>query len=148
MLAGNALLQQVGVRRIWQGDHMTEVRCYMEHVAIRVRDIGWHVRFFREVLGMDVRRALGPEGAPEQVWTVGGAQLVADPEFVGPEGRLAHLGIMAEDLEEVLRRARDWGARELPKGRHWLALPDGLCIEVLQAGAGAVAAALAIDPRA
>jgi catechol 2,3-dioxygenase-like lactoylglutathione lyase family enzyme len=127
---------------------MTETLCYLEHVAIRVRDIDWHVRFFREVLGMPVLRTDGPSEAPVQVWTVGGLQLVADPAFAGPEGRLAHLGIMAEDQEEVLRRARDWGVSALPKGRHWLGLPDGLCVEVLQASAGAVAAVLAIDPRA
>ena len=30
-------------------------RAYVEHVAVRVRDIHWHIQFFYEVLGMDVR---------------------------------------------------------------------------------------------
>ena len=30
-------------------------KAYVEHVAIRVKDIHWHIRFFHEVLGMDVR---------------------------------------------------------------------------------------------
>lgn len=120
-------------------------RSYVEHAAIRVRDIDWHVRFFREVLGMDLRDG---SQAPRQVWTVGGVQLIADPAFEGPEGRLAHLGIMVEDQAEVLREARAWGVTELPQGPNWLALPDGLNLEILQANGTAVADALAIDPRA
>lgn len=127
-----------------------EKNAYVEHVAIRVRDIGWHVRFFREVLGMTIRdeQGGGDTGAVRQVWTVGGIQFIADPEFAGPEGRLAHLGIMAEDQEAVLAAAASWGVRELPQGRNWLALPDGLNVEILQATGTSVAAALAIDPRA
>lgn len=127
-------------------------RSYVEHAAIRVRDIAWHVRFFREVLGMAVRDETGGDGAgggaPRQVWTVGGVQLIADPAFEGPEGRLAHLGIMAEDQAEVLREAEAWGVRALPQGPNWLALPDGLTVEILQARGTSVADALAVDPRA
>jgi catechol 2,3-dioxygenase-like lactoylglutathione lyase family enzyme len=122
-------------------------RSYVEHAAIRVKDIDWHIRFFREVLGMTLRDVDGPAEAPRQVWTIGGVQLVADPDFDGPEARLAHLGIMTEDQEAVLRAARAWGAVELPQGCNWLALPDGLRIEILQASSGSVAAALAVDPR-
>jgi catechol 2,3-dioxygenase-like lactoylglutathione lyase family enzyme len=78
-------------------------RAYCEHVAIRVKDIDWHLRFFREALGMDIRDELAAGGGnPRQVWTVRGIQLIADPGFAGPEGRLAHLGIMVEDLDEAL----------------------------------------------
>ena len=31
------------------------VKAYVEHVAVRVKDIHWHIKFFHEVLGMDVR---------------------------------------------------------------------------------------------
>jgi catechol 2,3-dioxygenase-like lactoylglutathione lyase family enzyme len=125
-------------------------KAYLEHVAIRVKDIDWHVRFFREVLGMTIRDETGggADGAPRQVWTVGGVQLISDPGFEGPEARLAHLGVMAEDQEAVLRAAAAWGVRELAQGRNWLALPDGLNVEILQANGTAVADALAIDPRA
>jgi hypothetical protein len=98
---------------------------------------------------MTIRDEAGGDGrAPRQVWTLGGIQLIADPDFHGPEGRLAHLGIMAEDQEAVLREAREWGVQELPQGRNWLALPDGLNVEILQATRSSVAAVLAIDPRA
>jgi glyoxylase I family protein len=123
-------------------------RSYVEHVAVRVKDIEWHIRFFREVLGMTVREVDGSPEAPKQIWTVGGMQLMADPGFEGPEGRLAHLGIMCEDLEAALRAAKAWGVKELPQGRNWLALPDGLEIELIQASGASVAEALAVNPRA
>jgi catechol 2,3-dioxygenase-like lactoylglutathione lyase family enzyme len=123
-------------------------KSYVEHVAIRVKDIDWHVRFFRDVLGMTIRDVDGSTHAPKQIWTIGGVQLMADPAFEGPEGRLAHLGIMTEDLEAVLQAAKGWGVTELPQGRNWLALPDGLSVEIIQASGGSVAAALAVDPRA
>lgn len=124
-------------------------RSYVEHVAIRVRDIDWHIRFFREALGMAVREYDGPPDNPKQVWTVGGVQLMADLDFAGPEGRLAHLGVMTEDVEAALEAACAWeGVAAMPQGRNWLALPDGLCVEILPATGNAVAAALAIDPRA
>ncbi len=122
-------------------------KAYVEHVAVWVKDIDWHIRFFREVLGMSIREVQGPDDAPKQVWTVGGMQLMADPDFSAPEGRLAHLGIMVENLDEAIREARDWGAKELPQGRNWLVLPDGLAIELIQAQANSVAAALAVKPR-
>jgi len=124
-------------------------KSYVEHVAIRVADIHWHVRFFREVFGMDIRATDGPRDDPRQVWTVGGVQLMADPGFAGPEGRLAHLGVMTEDLEAALAKACAWeGVTAMAQGRNWLALPDGLCVEVMQATGNSVAAALAVDARA
>ena len=69
---------------------MTNSRAYVEHVAIRVADIHWNIRFFREVLGMEMREVDGPDDNPRQFWTLGGIQLMADPDHNGTEGRLAH----------------------------------------------------------
>ena len=123
-------------------------RSTLEHIAIRVKDIHWHIRFFREALGMTLRSVDGPEDRPKQVWTIGGLQLVSDPDFEGPEGRIAHLGIMTEDLEGALEEVYKWGVTQMPQGRHWFALPDGLTIELLQAKGDSVAEALAVNPRA
>lgn len=122
-------------------------RSYVEHVAIRVHDIEWHLRFFREVLGMTVRELDGEPGAPRQAWTVGGMQLIADPQFGGPEGRLAHLGVMCDDMEAAIAAAQAFGASAMPQGRNWLRLPDGLAVELLQAVPGSVAQALAVKSR-
>jgi predicted enzyme related to lactoylglutathione lyase len=128
---------------------MNNPRAYVEHVAIWVRDIHWHIRFFHDVFGMTMREADGPAENPKQYWTMGGMQFIASPDFAGPEGRLAHLGVMCEDLEAALAAAKAFGVEEMPQGgRNWLRLPDGLAVEFIQARGNAVAAALAIDPRA
>ena len=106
---------------------------YMDHVAIRVKDIRWHIGFFREALGMSIVSVDGPLDNPKQVWLQGGLQLVADSDFDGDEGRMAHLGIVTEDLKLALRFISAWGVAQLPKGENWLELPDGVCIELIQA---------------
>ena len=125
---------------------------YVEHVAVRVRDIRWHINFFHDVLGMDVREIDGPIDAPLQYWTLGGMQLVSTPGFDAPPsndaGWLAHLGIMVQDLEAALAEAKKWDVQTLPQGRNWLQLPDGLALELIQASGNSVAQVLAVNPRA
>jgi catechol 2,3-dioxygenase-like lactoylglutathione lyase family enzyme len=123
-------------------------RSYLEHIAIRVKDIQWHIRFFREALGMTLRSVEGSADHPKQVWTIGGLQLVSDPDFEGPEGRVAHLGIMTEDVEAAIEEVGKWHPTQMPQGRNWFALPDGLVIELMQAKGNSVAEALAVNPRA
>ncbi|KVO11250.1 VOC family protein [Burkholderia ubonensis] len=128
---------------------MNAPKAYLEHVAIWVKDIRWHIRFFEEVLGMTLREVDGTLDAPRQYWTLGGLQFIHAPEHDGPEGRLAHLGVMCEDLEAALAAARRFGVTKMPQGRNWLRLPDGLAVELIQARpASSVAQALAINPRA
>lgn len=131
---------------------MSEVgKSYVEHVAIRVNDIHWHIRFFREVLGMNMREVDGPVDAPKQFWTVGGMQLMSTPGFQAPPsndaGWLAHIGIMVEDLEGALQAASLFDVKTLAQGRNWLQLPDGLAVELIQAIGNSVAEALAVKPR-
>ena len=110
-----------------------EKRSYVEHTAVYVKDIQWHIRFFEEALGMPVRSVQGEADDPVQVWTLGGVQLVSDKGFEGPEGRMAHLGIMTEDLDAALEEVYKWGVTEMPQGHNWFTLPSGLTIELMQA---------------
>ena len=126
---------------------------YLEHVAIRVQDIHWHIRFFHEVLGQTLREVEGTVEQPKQYWTLGGLQFMAAPGLsLAPSndaGWLAHLGVMVDDLEAALTAAHSFGvATTLPQGRNWLQLPDGLAVELIQASPGAVHQALAVNPRA
>lgn len=128
---------------------MSQPKAYLEHVAFWVRDINWHIRFFSEVCGMTLRESQGDPEQPTQHRTLGGLQFIHQPDFAGPEGRMAHLGIMCEDLEAVLAAAQRFGVSAMPQGRNWLRLPDGLAVEFIQALPKAtVAQALAINPRA
>lgn len=127
---------------------MSVPKAYLEHVALWVRDIHWHIRFFHDVLGMTMREVQGTEADPVQYWSLGGMQFIAKPDFTGPEGRLAHLGIMCEDVEAAIAAAHAFGVTEMPQGRNWLRLPDGLAVELMQARpASCVAQALSINPR-
>ena len=126
---------------------MSVNKTYLEHVAFRVKDIDWHIRFFRDVLGMSVKETDGPTDAPRQVWTIGGVQLISDPSFDGPEGRMGHLGMMSDDVEAAIEAARARGIGSAPQGRNWLLLPDGLVVELNQAVPGAVEQALALKPK-
>ncbi|WP_250484055.1 VOC family protein [Caballeronia sp. GaOx3] len=128
---------------------MSASKAYLEHVAIFVKDIHWHIRFFEDVLGMTMREVDGTVDAPRQYWTLGGLQFIHDPKHEAPEGRLAHLGVMCEDLEAALSAAQRYGVTAMAQGRNWLRLPDGLAIELIQAKpASCVARALEINPRA
>ena len=118
-------------------------KSYVEHVAVRVKDIQWHINFFYEALGMDVREIDGPTDAPNQYWTIGGMQLMSTPDFEAPPsndaGWLAHLGIMVEDLEAAITEVHKFAVKQLP---------DGLAIELIQASPDSVARVLAVNPRA
>lgn len=128
---------------------MSATKAYLEHVAIWVQDIHWHIRFFEDVLGMTMREVDGTVDEPRQYWTLGGLQFMHAPGYAGPEGRLGHLGVMCEDLEAALTAAHAYGVTEMPQGRNWLRLPDGLAVELIQAKpASCVAQALSINPRA
>jgi len=128
---------------------MSTPKAYLEHVAIWVKDIHWHIRFFHDVLGMTMREVQGTVENPVQYWTLGGLQFIAQPDFAGPEGRLGHLGVMCEDQEAAIAAAHRFGVTEMSQGRNWLRLPDGLAVELMQASpASCVAQALAINPRA
>ena len=122
-------------------------KSYLEHTAFYVRDINWHIKFFKEVLGVEIRFVQGDEKNPAQAWLLGGFQLVSKPDFNAPEGRLAHLGVMTENLEEALELAYAHGVTAMEQGRNWIRLPDGLCIEVMQAPGNLVRDNLDLIPK-
>lgn len=117
----------------------------VEHIAYYVQDIHWHIRFFQEALGMPVVAIDGEKAAPKQVWLQGGLQLISEPEFTAGEGRMGHIAISTEDLELALEEVYAWGCSQLPKGRNWVELPDGLVLELIQAKGDSVNQQLAVE---
>lgn len=122
-------------------------RAYLEHAALNVSDVSWHLRFFLEVLGMTVTMVHGDEASPDQAWTLGGVQLVSRPGHAAPAGTLNHLGMAVIDPGAAIRAARAFGVDSDPRGEHWLVLPDGIVLELLPADARRVESALRLDPR-
>lgn len=106
----------------------------VDHVAVRVADIGWHIRFFREVLDMPVREVDGPREAPRQAWLQGGIQLIDAPGMAAERDRaqswIAHVAIRVRGLEAALARAAGWPVTALPQGPNWLCTPDGIVLEL------------------
>jgi catechol 2,3-dioxygenase-like lactoylglutathione lyase family enzyme len=120
---------------------------YMEHSAIFVKNMNWHIDFFEKVFGMGIRSKSMSGDKIGQVWLYGGIQLSFKENFDGDAGGFNHLGIMVEDLDGAVAEAYRWGVSEMPQGRNWVRLPEGICIEIMQAENNAVAQALEINPR-
>ena len=99
------------------------------HTAVRVKDIEGMVALVEDLLGFHVRRTAGEGAVPSNVWFEEGLQLVHDPDFEGPEGRLHHLGIAVSDREAMVRACEERGFAEVRP--NWYALPDGLVLEFL-----------------
>jgi len=118
---------------------------YLEHAAVTVRDIEWSIRFFAEVLGMEVIRRKETDGKLEQVWLRGGLQLIASPDNYGA-GRGHHLGIVVEDFQDTLKAMLAWeGVHPMDgKPEKWVELPDGLVLELFQEKPGAIDKVLSI----
>ena len=82
-----------------------------------------------------------------QVWLYGGMQLTVKTDFDGDGGGFNHLGVMVEDLDKAVDAAYKHGVTEMPQGRNWVKLPEGICIEIMKAENNAVAQALEVNPR-
>ena len=81
---------------------MKKKSSYLEHAAVTVRDIEWSIRFFGDVLGMEVIRQKETNGKLEQVWLRGGLQLISSPDNYAA-GRGHHLGIVVQDFKDTLK---------------------------------------------
>lgn len=104
---------------------------YLDHMALRVRDLDWHIRFFQEVFDMAITMEL-KEAGQRKVWLAQCIQLNETPSFSEEEGRADHLGIACDDVAAVLEKAKAFDVRTLPQGDNWIQLPSGICIEVVK----------------
>ena len=100
------------------------------HTAVKVKDINSMIVLLEDLLDFHVRRKAGDGEIPSNVWFEEGLQLVHDPEFEGPEGRLHHLGVLVSDREAIVQACESRGFSEVRP--NWYALPDGLVLEFLQ----------------
>jgi len=99
------------------------------HTAVKVKDINGMIKMIEDLLGFHVTRKSGDGEIPSNVWFEEGLQLVYDPDFGGPEGRLHHLGILVSDRDAMAQDCKKRGFSEVRP--YWYALPDGLVIELL-----------------
>ena len=104
-------------------------RATIGHTAVKVQDITGTIALLEDLLGFTVIRRAGEGETPSNVWFEEGLQLVHDPEFEGPEGRLHHLGVLVADREAMVQECERRGFAEVRP--NWYALPDGLVLELL-----------------
>lgn len=121
---------------------------YVEHAAVTVQDIEWTKNFFEKILGMTEMRRKEKDGQLKMVWLKGGVQLVAAPEDY-KAGQGHHLGIVVEDMPEVLKEMLAVeGVHHIEgKPEKWVQLPDGLTLELFQEKPGAVKKVLNIEVK-
>ncbi|MBO6178969.1 MAG: VOC family protein [Selenomonadaceae bacterium] len=127
---------------------MKKKSSYLEHAAVTVHDIEWSIRFFENVLGMDVIRRKEANGKLEQVWLRGGLQLVSSPDnYAAGQGH--HLGIVTEDFKGTLREMLAYEGVHAVDGKpeKWVELPDGLLLELFQEKPGAIDKVLSIEVK-
>ena len=122
---------------------------FVEHVAIRVYDMKWYVKFLTEVLGMSVVKTTTGPGDIENVWLNGGIQLISQPDPLD-KNIVEHLCIVTENLEAVMQKmdALDQVTRipNKPIGT-WVRLPDGLVLELFEQKDHSVQKVLSIAKR-
>jgi lactoylglutathione lyase len=97
------------------------------HTGIKVKDMNGMIKLLEDLLGFHVSKKKGDGEIPESVWFAEGLQLVHDPGFGGPEGRLHHLGIKVPDRDAMAQECKRRGFSEVRP--YWYALPDGLVLE-------------------
>ena len=120
----------------------------IDHVAVQVPDFDRCLDFFTSVLGMEVTLVDPASGEKpwKQAW-VGGIQLQrmdgadasgaggtnATDAGAGPAPSMTHIGIAADNAQELLDKAYALeGIRQAPgKDRNWFVLPNGITIELL-----------------
>ena len=106
-----------------------------DHVAIRVRDIRRSIEFYRDVLGLAVRRALPDLENPTVVWFPGVQLVQTTAQDAGDPGwRLAHVAFRVSDTEAAVRALTEKGIQFWPHepGKpYFFEAPDGTVIELL-----------------
>ena len=91
-----------------QEDRMAE-GATIGHIGVKVKDINGMIKMIEDLLGFHVSRKKGDGEIPSSVWFEEGLQLVHDPDFGGPEGRLHHLAILVSDRDAMAQECKRRG---------------------------------------
>ena len=111
---------------------MSENHCGMiHHVALKVGNIPYFVKFFEDVFDMTITKTRGEEGNFDSVWLSGGVQLLNTSTNDPKAGVMDHVSFLVDSIENVKQKAEKFGATPYPgKGAHWFQIPEGLVFEL------------------
>ena len=110
-----------------EGRIMTRARIH--HVALNIADMDWYVSFFQDVFGMTVQRTAG-EKPNRRLWFHKGIQLNECKSELVCGNAIDHFSLGVTDIPAAVEAAVDAGCAALPDGPHWIALPDGVRLEL------------------
>lgn len=103
----------------------------VHHVAVNSANFEETVRFFEEVLQMEVSRTTG-EAPARKLWFQQGIQVNEIPSGDPASGLYDHIGIQVTDKAVTLKKAAAFGCAPVPGKPHWFSTPDGLVIELME----------------
>lgn len=105
--------------------------CRIHHVALKVGDIPYFIRFFEDVFHMPVYKTRGEAERYDSVWLDGGIQLLNTTTEKPMAGSMDHVSILVDDIEETKKRAKEYGAFPYPeKDANWFQIPEGIVFEL------------------
>ncbi|MED4600165.1 VOC family protein [Paenibacillus validus] len=121
----------------------------IEHVGVMVKDIDASVRFYKEVVGLELKGRLDhPNGVIQLAFLGFGQQAETELELIQgyneglpAEGKVHHIAFTVDDIEEEFARIKELDIRlidqeitTLPNGSRYFFFygPDGEWIEFFQ----------------
>ncbi|MBR2591489.1 MAG: VOC family protein [Oscillospiraceae bacterium] len=107
------------------------MKAILNHAALNVRDFEWYLNFFEDVFGMKEEKRQGVMPY-RKIWLDGGIQLNECQVEIDSEGPMDHLGFTADDVDAVIKEAKDRGCIAVPYKPTWFILPNGVVIEMKQ----------------
>ena len=101
----------------------------LHHVALCVTEFDQYVDLFLK-LGMQIRKTAG-EAPKRQLWFCEGIQL-NETAHMEPGNSMDHFALGTDDRSETKKIALENGCTPLSKGDNWIALPNGVRVELME----------------
>ena len=105
------------------------MRAQIHHIALNVSDLEWYAAFFQDVFSMTVQRTAG-EKPKRRLWFREGVQLNECASARDCGDVCDHFSLGVDDIPAAVERAVEAGCAALPDGAHWVALPNGMRLEL------------------
>ncbi len=109
---------------------LPSVKGELHHACIAVKEFDKYVELFEELFNMTVNRTQG-EAPKRKLWFNENVQIneLEKDEVNGTS--IDHIAIGVDDVKATVCDALEHGCTPLPNGAHWIALPNGIKLELI-----------------
>lgn len=109
---------------------LPSVKGELHHACIAVKEFDKYVELFEELFNMTVNRTQG-EAPKRKLWFNENIQIneLENDEVNGTS--IDHIAIGVDDVKATVCDAFEHGCTPLPNGAHWIALPNGVKLELI-----------------